>query len=117
MLEEYLRSAEKPPKSLREVPGLAEAAQHAGGAGNGLFGYNNQRETMRSTFAMLKNLPKPDPQANVVNPMALAGLPFMPAGKSFRDWMDFSLLRIMTKSPNIFSFPSMAAARPPTDSP
>jgi hypothetical protein len=47
ILEEYLRSAETPPKALREKVGLTEAAQTVGGMNTGLFGYENQTETMR----------------------------------------------------------------------
>jgi hypothetical protein len=79
MLEEYLRSNAGQARPLRETAGLADAAQRVGGAGNGLFGYQNQRETMRAAFAQLKN-----PAATGT---AMAALP-----NSLRDWMDFSLL-------------------------
>ena len=79
MLEEYLRSNTGQGRLLRDTPGLAEAAQHVGGAGNGLFGYENQRETMRTAFKLLKNGP------------AIETL-FAAFPKGFRDWMDFSLL-------------------------
>ena len=78
-LEEYLRSDTGRGRPLRETAGLADAAQHVGGAGNGLFGYENQRETMRAAFSLLKNSEATD--------TAMAVFP-----KSFRDWMDFSLL-------------------------
>ena len=79
MLEEYLRSNTGQARPLRETAGLADAAQHVGGAGNGLFGYEDQRETMRAAFSLLKN--------STANDTAMAVFP-----KSFRDWMDFSLL-------------------------
>jgi hypothetical protein len=79
MLEEYLRSNAGQARPLRETAGLADAAQHVGGAGTGLFGYQNQRETMRATFSLLKNSAATD--------TAMTVFP-----KSFRDWMDFSLL-------------------------
>lgn len=104
MLEEFLRSAEQPLKPLREIPGLAEAAQHVGGAGNGLFGYSNQHELMRASFAELKSIPKPVADPNAGNPMVNLGLPFMPAGKSFRDWLDFSLLPDYNKVARYFYF-------------
>ncbi len=78
-LEEYLRSDTGQARPLRETAGLADAAQHVGGAGNGVFGYENQRETMRAAFSLLKNSAASD-TAMMVFP------------KSFRDWMDFSLL-------------------------
>ena len=79
MLEEYLRSNAGQARPLRETAGLAEAAQHVGGAGNGVFGYENQRETMRTAFSLLKNPAATD--------TAMAAFP-----RSVRDWMDFSLL-------------------------
>jgi len=83
-LEEYLRSGEKPPKPLSGTPGLVDAAQHVGGAGSGLFGYQNQREVMRSLFKTLKN-PSSTDSGGGMNPMA--ALP-----KAVRDWLDFTLL-------------------------
>jgi hypothetical protein len=80
-LEEFLRSNANPPSPLREIAGLADAAQHVGGQGGGLFGYQNQRETMRTAFKLLKS-------ANgSVTVTSLASLP-----PGFRDWMDFTLL-------------------------
>jgi len=81
-LEEYLRSGEKPPKPLSGTPGLIDAAQRVGGVGGGLFGYQNQREVLRSLFKTLKNQPA---GGGDLNPMA--ALP-----KSVSDWLDFSLL-------------------------
>lgn len=82
ILENYLRSTGAPAKPLRETAGLADAAQHIGGTGGGLFGYENQKEIMRSAFTLLKN------QAD--SPAGLGSMAALP--KSFRDWMDFSLL-------------------------
>jgi hypothetical protein len=55
ILENFLRSAANPGKPLNSTAGLVDAAQHVGGAGGGLFGYQNQRETMRFAFEGLKN--------------------------------------------------------------
>lgn len=82
ILENYLRSAANPVKPLRATAGLADAAQHIGGAGNGLFGYENQKEIMRAAFTLLKKQSASDGGLD-----SMAALP-----KSFRDWMDFSLL-------------------------
>ena len=57
ILENFLRNVSNPGRPLNATPGLVDAAQHVGGAGGGLFGYQNQRETMRSTFEGLKNIP------------------------------------------------------------
>jgi len=58
ILEEYLRSAENPPKPLRATPGLAEAAQKAGGMENGFFNYANDSETIRLTLETIKKDPE-----------------------------------------------------------
>ena len=47
--------------------------------GNGVFGYQNQRETMRTAFTLLKNS------------AGATGNPFAAVPK-IGDWMDFSLL-------------------------
>ena len=79
MVEEYLRSADGAAKPLRENAGLNDALQHLGGAGGGLFGYENQRETMRVTFKMLQNTLAADTTLKMLPP-------------AFRAWLDFSLL-------------------------
>jgi hypothetical protein len=89
-LEEFLRSAENHSKPLSETVGLAVAEQNVGGAGGGLFGYQNQREITRALFSALKNEPAGATQSHAFNTMF--GLPFALPEKSFRDWMDFSLL-------------------------
>ncbi len=83
-LEEYLRSGEKLPKPLSGTPGLVDAAQHVGGTSGGLFGYQNQRETLRFLFKTLKNQAANNGVGGM-NPMA--ALP-----QAVRDWLDFSLL-------------------------
>ena len=79
ILEEYLRSADGKTKPLSDTPGLAAAATQVGGMGGGLFTFDNQRETMRATFKLLKN-------ANA----GAATMQMIPP--AFRDWADFSLL-------------------------
>ena len=108
MIEEYLRNADSKTRPLRETPGLAGAAQHVGGAGNGLFGYQNQRETMRMVFAALKNNPTAAPGGgSSFSPGfdTMGGLPLMGgAGKGLRDWMDFALLPDYDKVSKYFYF-------------
>jgi hypothetical protein len=79
ILEEYLRSADGKTKSLRETPGLAEAASQVGGFGGGLFSYENQRETVRVAFKLMKNQDVGSAMMRMLPP-------------DFRDWADFSLL-------------------------
>jgi hypothetical protein len=82
ILENFLRNLGNPAKPLRETPGLNEAARHVGGTDGGLFGYENQRELMRSAFTLFKK------QADAAG--GLNSLSVLPKG--FRDWLDFSLL-------------------------
>jgi hypothetical protein len=79
ILEEFLRSGSGNGKSLRETPGILEAAAQIGGTSGGLFSYENQRETMRSAFKVLKASAGGGP-----------GMFMFPA--VVRDWADFSLL-------------------------
>jgi hypothetical protein len=79
ILEEYLRSADGKTKPLSQLTGLADAEQHIGGTGGGLFGYQNQLEAMRVFFKLMKNSGGVDPAMRMVPP-------------AFRDWMDFTLL-------------------------
>lgn len=83
LLEGYLRSAANPPKSLSSLPGLIDAAQHVGGTGHGLFGYQNQRQLLRPLF-------------NTLNSQTLNGVggigPMLLFPPAIRDSMDFSLL-------------------------
>ena len=79
MVEEFLRSADKPPKPLRDSARLADALPRVGGAGGGLFGYQNQRETMRQSFKLLKNAVEADTALKMFPP-------------DYRAWADFTLL-------------------------
>ena len=54
MLEEYIRSADGSGKSLKDNPELSSAAEKIGGFGKGIFIYENQRETMRSNWGVLR---------------------------------------------------------------
>lgn len=105
MIEEFLRSAGNPPKPLTSAPDLIEAAQRIGGAGKGLFGYQNQRETIRSLFSQLKNQP-------ATSASRLLSLPQMP--REMDDWMDFSLLPDFDRVSKYFYF-SVFAGETTTD--
>lgn len=102
VLEEYLRSAETPPKALRDSPGLAEAAQKVGGQNTGWFGYENQEETARQFFAALKLSPGETNRPSA-NPLTTA-MPFAGPQKTFQDWMDFSLLPNFDQVAKYFGF-------------
>lgn len=79
MVEEFLRSAEKPPKPLRDNERLNDSLSHVSGAGGGIFGYQNQRETMRQSFRLLKNSAQSDTTFQMFPP-------------AYREWADFTLL-------------------------
>ncbi len=101
MLEEYLRSSEKPQKSLRETAGLTAAAQKVTGAGTSLFGFKNQAETMRMVLELLKK----DPTA--LNRNKFAAIPGLaPAGddKDTKPWIDAALLPGFDKVSKYFYF-------------
>jgi len=101
MIEEFLRSAETPPKPLREIPGLAEATQKVVGPGTALLGYDNQAETMRAAFDMLRKSAS-DGGAGL---NAIPGLAQVAnVQKSIREWVDFSLLPPFEKVSRYFSF-------------
>jgi hypothetical protein len=102
MMEAYLRSADSKATPLRETAGLADAAQHVGGAGNGLFTYQNQREVMREVLTALKKSPPDSPASGGAN--ASSALPLVAPEKIFSEWMDFSLLPDFDKVSKYFYF-------------
>ncbi len=79
MVEEFLRSADGKVKPLSETAGLATAIQNVGGTGGGVFGYQNAREIMRTSFKLLSNPAFTDRTLNLLPP-------------AFRGWADFTLL-------------------------
>jgi len=90
-LEEYMRSGESAGKSLRETPGLADAAQKVGGMGTGLFGYENSAETFKSIMEILKK--DSGTLANLFSGLPMAGRFGMAEdANKLKDWVDFSLL-------------------------
>jgi hypothetical protein len=100
IIENYLRSNDGKTKPLSQTPGLAEAAQHVGGMGNGLFGYQNQRELMRMLFTALKS----DPNAASALFSPLGATPYGAAGNSVRGMANFALLPDYDKVAKYFSF-------------
>jgi hypothetical protein len=113
MLEEYLRNTESAAKPLKDMPGLREASQKVTGPGTSLVGYENQTETLR---IMVEGLRKdPDSATNITALALLSGVPgFSTPEKSFRDWMDFSLLPSFEKISKYFHF-SVGALSATTD--
>ena len=99
-LETHLRSAETPGKSLRDTPGLADAAQKVGGLSTGIFGYQNDAESLRVAVEALKNDSAMFEQFFAMIPLgAGAG-----ESKRLKDWVDFSLLPPFERIAKYFSF-------------
>lgn len=103
MLEEFLRSTDGPGKSLRDTPGLADAAQKVGGFGTGLFAYENQAETMRAAVETLKK--ESGTLASLFGASPLAGrLGMGEDSNKLKDWVDFSLLPSFDRISKYFYF-------------
>lgn len=93
MIEGYLRSSESQGKTLREIPGLNEAAQKVTGPGANLFGYENQLETIRTAIETLRKTSglTANTNAAVAAGFAPGALGVASAGP-LKEWFDFSLL-------------------------
>lgn len=103
MLEGFLRSGDGAGKSLRDTPGLAEAAQKVGGMNTGFFSYENQSETMRATVETLKK--ESGTLANLLGASPLGGrLGMNEDSNKFKEWVDFSLLPSYDKIAKYFYF-------------
>lgn len=89
MVEEYLRSSETKSKPLAETAGMIDAAQKVGGTANGLFGYQNDVEIIRTLFNVAKNDSDVLTKALSVGPVGLS--PAMD-GDNVKAWIDLSLL-------------------------
>jgi hypothetical protein len=101
ILEEYLRSSDSKAMSLMETPGLADAAQKVGGMGTGLFGFNNESQTMRPLFELLR---KKNPSAQDILGVPIPDPTIGEQLESFRQWVDFSLLPSFDSIAKYFSF-------------
>lgn len=89
LVEEYLRGNATNP--LKETSGLIDAAQKVGGMDAGMFGYENDRQTMRAAFQTMKN--ESATITSLFDASPLAGrLGVEGNAAKFKDWIDFSLL-------------------------
>ncbi len=110
MLDEFLRN--NTDKPLRDVPGLAAAADKVGGMGTGLFGYENQREGWRVTLETLKK--ESGTVASLFGASPLAGrLGMNEDTKKFKEWCDFSLLPPFDQIAKYFHFTVMSGSVTP----
>jgi len=100
ILEEFLRSSETQAKTLKETPGLSEAAQRVLGPGSSLFGFQNQAESIRGWFELVRK-----DSGAVTNSTAAAAAALWPgAHAGLKEWVDFSLLPPFEKVSKYFYF-------------
>jgi hypothetical protein len=112
MLEEFLRSGAAGAKSLRDVSGLADAAQKVGGSGTSLFGYSNENENMRVFFEALKSSSSgADPLSKFSTLAMLAGM--NSSQPKLSDWVDVSLLPPFSQVSKYFYFTVYAGQATP----
>jgi hypothetical protein len=102
MLEDYMRSNDSEGKSLSENSGFMEAAQKVIGPGTALFGYENEMETTRPQFELLKKDGTFSTNSLAAN---LGGLLNVPNPRNaIRQLSDFSLLPSFDRLTKYFHF-------------
>ena len=92
ILEEYLRSNDSKAKTLNDTPGLADAAQKAGGMGTGLFGFDNQNPGMRALLEILRQQPVSLQDILGAGRGMSLNVNTGDQAAQLREWADFSLL-------------------------
>jgi hypothetical protein len=110
ILEEYLRSSDSKSKSLADQRGLADAAQKVGGMGTGLFGYENENQSMRPVFDVIRKQP--------FSLQDFLGVPLPPSvggdqAETIRQWADVTLLPPFDTISKYFYFSVYAATFSP----
>ena len=103
MVEQYLRGADSSAKPLAEFPGLKEASQKVGGMESGVWGFENQAETIRVAIETLKKDASSFEKLFNLTPL---GKDADPANdkEGLKAWLDFSLLPPYEKIAKYFSF-------------
>lgn len=105
LLKQYLEAKPAGGSGLVAAPGLRAAAEKVGGLGTGMFGYSNDRETMRSMWTALTT-----PGGSAANPSALMLQQLISAsamsgeGGGIAEWVDFSLLPPFAQVEKYFHF-------------
>ncbi len=103
-LEGYLRGPKETGKPLKDLTGLAAAAQQVGGMNTGSFVYENSRETARGLWQTMQKNPKLLTDL-VGGPLAIAGLTGKPkAAGADMAWIDFAALPPFEKVERYFHF-------------
>ncbi len=105
MIEEYFRSCDgNQTRPLKDLAGLAEAAQKVTGPGCSLFGYENDAETMRNTFELLRKTFAADANSSAGPSLFPVSVSLGGPEKIFKEWFDFSLLPPYDKISKYFQF-------------
>lgn len=106
LLEEFLRGSETPPRPLRDVPGLADALRKVTLSGNSMQSYENQADTTRALFDLLRAETAESKPAEAFSGAAGKLIPegLTAAQDGWKGWMDFSLLPPFDKVARYFSF-------------
>jgi hypothetical protein len=110
ILEEYLRSSDSKGKSLMEMPGLADAAQKVGGMGTGLFSFQNNVQTMRPLFEILR---KQNPSIQDLLGVPIPDPDISEKLEAIHQWFDFSLLPPYETVAKYFSYTIFAGSATP----
>lgn len=111
LLKNYLAAKPADTTSLLARPGFRAAADKVGGVGTGMFGFSNDRETMRSVWDALTA-----PAGAGTNPSALLFQQLLAAstasgdGGSVTEWIDVSLLPPFEKVQKYFHYSVYAGA-------
>lgn len=106
MIEEFLRRADSGAKPLVGLPGLREAAERVGGTANGLFGFQNDVESLRSIWDALRG------NKNLFMDLLTSQNPALKGAlseeeevqKAVTEWLDFSLLPPFEQVARYFHF-------------
>ncbi len=103
LLEEYLRGTGSNPKPLSDFAGLKEASQKVGGMESGLWGFENQAETIRIALETLKKDASSFEHLFNLTPLGKNAEPGDDK-EGLKAWLDFSLLPPFEKISKYFSF-------------
>jgi hypothetical protein len=97
LVEEFLRASDDSSKSLREFPGLSSAAERIGGMNTGLFMFENQLESSRASWELLR-------KGGSLDKVMPPGTANLDTARLVSQWADFSLLPEFEKIARHFTF-------------
>lgn len=97
LVEEFLRTTGDAPKQLKDFPGLTAAADKVGGFNSGLFIFENQLESSRASWELMR-------KGGRLDRMMPPGTANLATAQAISDWADFSLLPEFEKISKHFTF-------------